>query len=378
MSPDIGKNGERSWDDRRLFRYGLRGILCSAAVAAVVLWFFHHPESVGRWRALHLRHLAGLAGLSAGVWVFNAFRLMVLSRAAGFRLGGGAALSVSCAAEFGAAASPAGVAGPIILLHRLRQKALSSAQAGATLTAVCALDAAFFVLLTPVAVLWMMFHPFWRSVLQTLRDRLATNSAPLALLLAIVLALAWPLYRGARGLRGPFLPPESVAARVAGWLDGHRRRLSDILLEWLRAARELAVRHPMALLAAFGLGALQWACRYGILPLLLHAFGVNASPLPLMLTQGVIFGVALMAVVPGGGGAVELMGSLLLRRLAPEAVVGVMVVLWRIFTYYINLLVGGVVFLAGLRTARASGTVNGAQTVGMTGRHQEDGNGGEA
>ena len=56
------------------------------------------------------------------------------------------------------------------------------------------------------------------------------------------------------------------------------------------------------------------------------------------MTSSLFFG------LPGGGGGVELAMALLLGRFVPLSMVGVIAILWRFFTYHMNLMVGGAVF----------------------------------
>jgi uncharacterized membrane protein YbhN (UPF0104 family) len=49
-------------------------------------------------------------------------------------------------------------------------------------------------------------------------------------------------------------------------------------------------------------------------------------------------------VLPGGGGGVEVATSLVLRHFVRGPLVGVVLLLWRFFTYHLYLFTGGAVF----------------------------------
>lgn len=51
-------------------------------------------------------------------------------------------------------------------------------------------------------------------------------------------------------------------------------------------------------------------------------------------------------VAPGGGGSVELGAGALLPAFLPSELTGITVILWRLFTYHLNLVVGGAAFFA--------------------------------
>ena len=99
-----------------------------------------------------------------------------------------------------------------------------------------------------------------------------------------------------------------------------------------------------ALLASFGVASLQWLCRYGVLPLLVLAFAPARNPLPLLAVQGFIFSFSLLLVAPGGGGGVEVITALVLQHFVPVSAVGVVLLLWRFYTFHLYLLGGGVAF----------------------------------
>jgi uncharacterized protein (TIRG00374 family) len=103
-------------------------------------------------------------------------------------------------------------------------------------------------------------------------------------------------------------------------------------------------KHVFALVAAFVLTTIQWLCRYGILPVILLAFSGEQSFLPLLVMQGIFLVLSFMILLPGGGGSVEMITTLVLRQFVPMSAVGFVLVLWRFFTYHLYLLVGGVVF----------------------------------
>jgi uncharacterized membrane protein YbhN (UPF0104 family) len=59
---------------------------------------------------------------------------------------------------------------------------------------------------------------------------------------------------------------------------------------------------------------------------------------------GFYVGLGLLLVLPGGGGGIEIVTPFIIQHYVTFSLVGVVLFLWRFFTYYLYLLVGGVGF----------------------------------
>jgi uncharacterized protein (TIRG00374 family) len=124
-----------------------------------------------------------------------------------------------------------------------------------------------------------------------------------------------------------------------------RRMTRRVLSDSVHSSAWLLRERRGSLAAVFVLAAIQWSCRYGVLPLLLVAYGCHRNPLPLLVLQGLIMVFSVVAVMPGGGGSVEVVSAFLLRGFVPLSAVGMVLLLWRLFTYHLYLLAGGAMFL---------------------------------
>ncbi|NLM47176.1 MAG: flippase-like domain-containing protein [Firmicutes bacterium] len=96
----------------------------------------------------------------------------------------------------------------------------------------------------------------------------------------------------------------------------------------------------LRLLLPLGLTVLYWSLFFTIAPLLLTGFGVRTDIFAAILRQVIIILVQPFVPVPGGSGAVELGLATLFTAFVPAAVLGVFIVAWRFFTYYLPLLCG--------------------------------------
>jgi uncharacterized protein (TIRG00374 family) len=106
------------------------------------------------------------------------------------------------------------------------------------------------------------------------------------------------------------------------------------------------------------LATTQWLCRYGVLPTILMALGASRNPLPLILLQAFLFALALASALPGGGGTMEIMGTMVLTQFVARDDAVVAMLVWRLFTYHLVVLAGGIalslVFRNGWRRKETS------------------------
>jgi uncharacterized protein (TIRG00374 family) len=334
-------------------RLGVRAGLLALAVSGLVLVLTFEEST---WD--HLRHLDPLTalellGLVVAVWVCGGGRLYTLARGLGYRPPFLRSLTVTLSSEFGIAATPAGAGGAALWLGLLRSYGVPVSHGAALLTAELVVDALVFAVFLPVALWALLRQP---ELAEGLADRVGYLWLYPVLGAALLVAIAVLVVR---------LPALSL---VRQWL-WNRRFLRPHLVRWVRLWRQrhrflqrfraglhtlFRVRPGMVALTIL-LALVQWTCRYSVLPLLVWRFGGGSEVLVLFLLQGLLLMLAYLIVAPGGGGGVEVAAALLLRFFAPVSAVGVIVVLWRFFTYHLFLLGGGLTFALALASERRRG-----------------------
>lgn len=330
---------------QKMLRFVLQGVALGALATVIVLAF---TLRAGTWQ--HLRNfppliLPLLGGMVVLAWACNGARVWLMCRAAGHPLAYRQAIAVSLSTEFGIAATPAGVGGTVIRLTLLRQAGLPLTTAGSLLATDAAIDVLFFSLLTPFAIYFLLRDGLMKQLLG--------NSSDVHALLGLALI--------AGGVAVMVLLLRSAAfhrqiARLAGATEfGRRRRLAarhrQLRIAFQRNLRRVITslaflwRHRKgALLLNFSCASVQWCCRYMVLPVIILAVGFGVNPLPLFLAQGVLFAISLLVVAPGGGGSVELLTAVILPSFVSGNIVGVVLVVWRFFTYHLYILGGGAMF----------------------------------
>ena len=127
-------------------------------------------------------------------------------------------------------------------------------------------------------------------------------------------------------------------------------------LEWLvfqaiqfHKSFNLLLKHPVEILLIFLYTAVYWLLYFSIAPLLLLAMGIQLNFALVMVIQILIFFVLPFLPTPGGSGAAELGFASLFSFFVPEHLLGIYVGGWRLFTFYINILIGALLSLGELR-----------------------------
>lgn len=340
---------------RRWLGLALAATLAALAGGVAVFLLTFEPGAFAALDRLGAALTLALLSLVAIAWAAAAARLVLLTRALGHRLRPRAAVTTALAAEFGSSASPAGVGGVAVRVGLLRSYGVPIAEGTAVAGADFALEATSGVLIGLGILLFALFRADSRAVLDELLTGEAARRASLpllalvAVLIAIGLVVRWWLRRSARAAQ--------AAARAAGGGGAarpHHRSLRERLvafgrrsqagLESVRVRLAVLRGHPHTLALCLLLAGVQIVSRYSVLPVLVWAFTGESSPFLLFLVQGTVMAISQILVAPGGGGSVELGAGALLPVFLPGGLTGIAVLLWRFFTYHLNLIVGGAAF----------------------------------
>lgn len=335
----------RTLNRKTLVRYLLQAMALGGIATVGVFFFTLREDTWEQMRRFQWTLLPVLFGTVGVAWLCNGGRVLVLSRALGHNLTYRQAMAVSLSAEFGIAATPAGVGGTVLRLALLRQANIPLTRGGSMLAADVAVDLVFFSLLTPIALFLILKDPAFGGLLQEADDLdviglMSVLVGIVALAVFLVsrprIQLALQRWAGAFAYGRRKRWPARIRGARWGVVRSTRRVIASL--------RFIFIRRRGSLLIDFILASIQWCCRYSLLPLVLLAFGIVSNPIPLFLVQGLLFSLSLVVVLPGGGGAVEILAGIILPQVAPLALVGVVLMTWRFFSYHLYLLGGGIVF----------------------------------
>jgi uncharacterized protein (TIRG00374 family) len=281
------------------------------------------------WGALLL-----LTSLQVISWAFNALRIQFLlgflGRNAGFR----EAALIAISAEFAGVTTPGGVGMPATYIFLFNRLGLSLGGAAGVVGISVVTDLAVYATIIPLAAGLLLLR--WPATHQGLYLALVSLA-----LMAGGAFLLWNLVRHHRR----FYRFIGVHLGKVPWLVRHRWRLGRTMVDFLRAVRLLGQMSWAQRWALFLITLNFWLPRYLILFLVIDMVGQSVPTAYLLLAQVVMQLGGQALATPGGAGTVDVGYALLMRPYMSLETIAFTLLVWRTYTYYWFLIVGGPIFL---------------------------------
>jgi len=331
------------FNKKTLFKYAIQGAIVAAIVGAVIFFVTLSPDTWIEVKNVDWRYIILLSFMIILAWFCNSTRIYLLTHTINHNISYRSAMAISISTEFGVSASPGGVGGTAVRLGLLVKSGLDLPRATALFASDVFVDCLYFIIMMPIAVFIILTDPTWNG---SFKDMGNVPYIIVGYMIAVILTVVIVINNRKKINRFIHIVLKKY---------GHRKRLSgrwrvvtgnfsrNINASW-GAVLFLWRNKRLVLICNFFLSAIQLTCRYSTLPILLIAFSCDKNPFPLFFIQGVVFLLSAMLVVPGGGGASEIITSLILPAFVQKSLIGVIVLLWRVYTYYFFLFVGGGVF----------------------------------
>jgi uncharacterized protein (TIRG00374 family) len=267
-------------------------------------------------------------------WLFNSWRIRMLMRIGGRRMSWHEAVLTTASAEFAGVTTPGGVGMPatyIFLFHRL---GFGVPEAVGLEGLIIVTDLAFYVTVMPLAALILLFEAGAKP-----------NVLHLVAVVMVVLvgtaAVLWNLGRHYRRICICIGRQMGKVSRLARY----RYRLARATVQFVRSLRLLQKMSWPQYLALSLVTLGFWLPRYLLLFLIIHLLG-QAVPLSyLVLVQGALNLGSQIFLMPGGGGTVDAGYAVLLSPYLDRETLAFTLLVWRTYTFYWFLIVGGPIFL---------------------------------
>lgn len=135
-----------------------------------------------------------------------------------------------------------------------------------------------------------------------------------------------------------------VPKKLAGLLDMAVAEIKEFRLSLLLMRRNRG--HGNLYLMIITSSLLALLVYLFIAPAVLYSLGADAfNPIHAMGIQVVLMALLLFVPTPGAGGIAEMGGVALFALVTPKYLLGLFVILWRFFTFYLSAIVGGILTL---------------------------------
>lgn len=270
-------------------------------------------------------------------WPMHSLRIFIWSRFLGnSNITIFDAFRIVLGCEVGAALSPTAVGGGPVKLGMLVKKGMSPGRATSLTVLGSFEDTLFFLLAVPFGLLLTF------STNEALFQRIINQVSLPGKYISILLFSAGILFLTATIFR-------KMASRIT-WLGKTLDSVRKIYTDYISVYKEIGKRGKALFCLTILLTAVQWICRYSVITALLACFDVPLIPVTFFLLQWVVFTLTTLVPTPGGSGGAEAVFYFAYSVLIPGEIIGLVIVSWRFFTYYLQLLVSSaLLFVFGLK-----------------------------
>jgi len=310
----------------RRYLYGTALAACLCALGMLAAGGFR--QSTDALAALKKGHLAAAGGLTAFLWLLEAWRMKAILSLVEETLPLKKIIPVNLAFSFAAAVTPAAGGGPPAHAYLLYRQGVAGEKATAAAVARAAL-AVGTISLSNLLVVTAFRAPLG---LPPAAERLALAGVGLVcggILIFFYLSLRPGLILALTGRL-----PRRISGKIAGGVE-----------EFSSSLRALFLSPRKKLLAlVFLLSFLYWGAFFSIGWLLARSLGSSAGWASLTARQMILHFLLSYVPLPGASGVAEMAYTALFAGFVPENVLFAQVAGWRFFTYYLNILAGGFFF----------------------------------
>lgn len=322
----------------RLKKLFIISLIISIIVLVLVTVFTIGPDTLPILQRMEPVYLLAAVALHIVSYIIWGLRMKVMTEALGYRIGIKDATEIVIANLFAASVTPSMAGGEPVRIHMLNRNAnVRVGDASAVVIGERVLDALLLLIATPFA-LWVLSG----SLISWEMD-LAIIVAELFVLLMVFAAIG--------GLLSPTFIDWLSSLITRGLHRVGRFDRTEHLIEFID--KELLNFHNSlwALMRTGKQGlffgcictVIYWIVEFMVLPLILLGLNQPPSIMVAMAVQVFLTFIMVVPVTPGASGIAELGGAALFGILVPVSILGVVVAAWRLITYYLNLVIGGVV-----------------------------------
>ncbi len=318
-------------------------LLISVLSLVVVLHLTIDPDSV---MDVLFNVRPGFILLAVGLHMFSfvvwGMRTKVMSRELGFDVKFLSAFEIVTSSTFLASITPSSIGGEPLRIHLLNKEKMPLGSATAVVIGERFLDAILILVAAPVS-------------LHLLRGRLASYGLDNAVifgelfLIFIFVVILYSMWR-------PGGTKKVLAALVKKCFSGTESRCAHIIMqlesiidEFHESMYIFVSKGRCGLLQGFFYTLMFWLVEFSMVPVILLGLNQDPSVLIAFAVQVPLMILLVMPLTPGASGVAEFGAISMFSIFVPASVVGIVVMAWRVFTLYLNLLVGGFVSLKVLK-----------------------------
>lgn len=272
--------------------------------------------------------------LQAVSWVFWSARIQFLAKIVGHEVSFSLAMQTTFASLFVASLTPSAAGGEPVRIKMLADNGMSYGSAMTIVLAERLLDSFLFLIALMVCLFFTHF---------AIGVGLEIGGIFLFLILLLLIFLYELIKR-----------PDRIS-RLFNWFKrkrGDGKAIQFIEKQaWLfrQADIDLLKKSRKEMPAMVAITLAIWACDFLIPSVLLVGLNQGPSFLYSITSQIIITIISLLPLTPGGSGIAEISMGYLYGKFVPTYLLGILVALWRLITYFMGLVIGAVYVTIWLR-----------------------------
>ncbi|HEX3047093.1 MAG TPA: lysylphosphatidylglycerol synthase transmembrane domain-containing protein, partial [Bacillota bacterium] len=297
------------------------------------------------------------------VWLAKSGRMYLIGNGMGAKIKLRRYFQIYMATCFISHVTPFNSGGTPLQIYLLHRQGIPVGKASAITAVDLGINTIIFFLLGSIAIIQRIsgvVFPHWLSVPVNGGIWLASGIAGIlpAMLIGIFLVAILLFFWNRSRIKKTGRPLTRFLTKLPGWFTWISQRINNFIQKkgWSQKFRReysvfkegwrsLANQNPGRLIWAVFLTAIYWFFYLSLAPLVMVALGKSVSFISLMGEQLFFNLVQIFIPTPGGSGGSELIMSYLFRGIAGEARIGWFVLLWKIYTFFSTLIIGGYFFI---------------------------------
>jgi uncharacterized protein (TIRG00374 family) len=316
MLLDLKKNAGRDM---------ILAVLISAATIIIIFKFTNTSTTYQALFSIDVKFVILAVLLQWLSWVFWSVRIQILAKLVSHKVSFKLAMQTTIASLFVASLAPSTAGGEPVRMKMLADDGMSYGSALTVVLAERLLDSLLF--LVALATCLLLTNFVFGVGLEI--------GAFFLVLIILLLIFLWELIKR----------PDRIS-RLFAWLKrkrGHRKTIDLLEKEtWLfrQADIDLLKGSRKEIPAMAAVTVTIWACEFLIPSVILVGLNQGPSLLYSITAQIIITLISLLPLTPGSSGIAEFSMSYIYGKFVPVYLLGVLVALWRLITYFMGLIVG--------------------------------------
>ena len=317
-----------------------------SGVAIILIFFLTREElSITIFKEINLYYLLVAFLLTFGFWLIRSLRLRVLVESLGEKVSIFRIFSICMASAFAAHVTPSSTGGLPFEIYFIHREGLPVGKSTALTITDNMFSLIFFLIVSPVLLFW------WGDLLNPgpeIRRFFYIAAVVIALFAVVSIFFIFNvkyLLSFLERLFGFRIVKRFVnESKLSHIYDFFEREVGCF-----HEGIQILLKEKGSLFWVFFYTVFYWVFHLSLAPVLLIGMGVNISLPPVILAQIIFNFIHPLFPTPGGSGGAELGFAYLFKFMIPGYLLGVFVVIWRFFVFYISLITGGIFFIKLIR-----------------------------